>query len=1197
MTVKVTNDNEVGVVSFDQVQPQVGVAVTAMLDDSDMGVTGTTWQWASTDGPNCTNATFQDDDDIMGAKSATYTPESDDADMCLQATATYRDNASEKDDTETEDVDESLNTADETITLAVEAKTTGNAAPNFTEEDMDEDDVKETGEAGAPFMRSIKENTDADMPIGNPVPGADKDNDELIYTLGGADAASFSITASDSGAGQIKTKADLDYETQSSYMLEVTATDPSLASMMAMVMITVEDENEPAMITGDDPEDFPENSDGDVATFMATDEDSQDNADNWGLEGTDAGSFDITGGVLTFKSMPNFEEQSSYAVTVTVTDRDVKATKDVTVKITNGEEDGSVKLSQIQPQVEIKVTASVSDPDNPDNDVSGTMWQWAKSMDMTTWTDIDKATTMDYTPVVGDEGYYLRATATYTDTLGDDKTAMMVSERAVEEKTAANAVPDFGKEDFDDNDTDETGEPEDTSTSPTTPAAPFLRNVDENTASDMNIGNPIAATDVDVDDLLYKLTDTDDGIDGDSAKFTIDERTGQIKTKAPLDFEVASGDDNADENNDDTYEVKVTATDPSLAAKTALVNIRVQDLNEAPDFGDDDSKAVRADENGTNIVVDDDTGGSVSTYDADDEDAGDTVVITLGGDDAKLFTIDGGTLAFVTGENAHTPNFEDKSSYSIVVKATDMNADDEDHVALTTELAVTVRVVNLDEEGSVSFSQVQPQEGVPITAMLTDPDGSVTGTMWQWSSQSGTANAECDNSGNFDDIEGATAATYTPTAAGLCLRATAYYNDAVANTTEDNDQTDIDESLDTANDAADMGVEPKTTGNAAPKFGEEDLDEDGVMEKGTADAPFVRSVDENTEAPMDIGDPVEASDTDLDELIYKLGGANAMYFDIDAETGQIMVGDGTMLDFEMRESYMVEVTAYDPSLASATAMVMIMVLDEDEDATLELVGMLRVRGDSSVSYAEDRDDPVASYEAFGPGSQTVDWSLGGDDAGVFDISADGELSFSSSPDYDAPADADEDNDYEVTVMAAGDDDMSATYDVTVTVTGVNEAPMFAEDPAMREVAENSAAGENVGDPVTATDPEDDTLTYALGGDDAASFAIDPATGQISVGEGTELDFESEMTTYTVTVTATDGEGLYDMVTVTINVTDVNDQMPMFADDTAEFSVAENSAGRHGCRYGHGHRRRRRPDVLGRLDVLRRRLRDRPDNGR
>ena len=38
---------------------------------------------------------------------------------------------------------------------------------------------------------------------------------------------------------------------------------------------------------------------------------------------------------------------------------------------------------------------------------------------------------------------------------------------------------------------------------------------------------------------------------------------------------------------------------------------------------------------------------------------------------------------------------------------------------------------------------------------------------------------------------------------------------------------------------------------------------------------------------------------------------------------------------------------------------------------------------------------------------------------------------------------------------------------------------------------------DIGEPVTATDADSDTLTYALGGtDDAASFDIDSATGQL-----------------------------------------------------------------------------------------------------
>ena len=48
----------------------------------------------------------------------------------------------------------------------------------------------------------------------------------------------------------------------------------------------------------------------------------------------------------------------------------------------------------------------------------------------------------------------------------------------------------------------------------------------------------------------------------------------------------------------------------------------------------------------------------------------------------------------------------------------------------------------------------------------------------------------------------------------------------------------------------------------------------------------------------------------------------------------------------------------------------------------------------------------------------------------------------------------------------------------------------------------------MGGPVTATDPDDDALTYSLsGGADMGSFKIDSGSGQIMVGKGTKLDYE------------------------------------------------------------------------------------------
>ena len=94
------------------------------------------------------------------------------------------------------------------------------------------------------------------------------------------------------------------------------------------------------------------------------------------------------------------------------------------------------------------------------------------------------------------------------------------------------------------------------------------------------------------------------------------------------------------------------------------------------------------------------------------------------------------------------------------------------------------------------------------------------------------------------------------------------------------------------------------------------------------------------------------------------------------------------------------------------------------------------------------------------------------------------------------------------------------------------------------MAENTGEGEAVGAPVAATDAEDDAVTYALGGADAALFAIDPDTGQIRVGAATTLDYEADKNVYEVTVTATDSLGLSATVTVTIAVANVGLGSPL-----------------------------------------------------
>ena len=118
----------------------------------------------------------------------------------------------------------------------------------------------------------------------------------------------------------------------------------------------------------------------------------------------------------------------------------------------------------------------------------------------------------------------------------------------------------------------------------------------------------------------------------------------------------------------------------------------------------------------------------------------------------------------------------------------------------------------------------------------------------------------------------------------------------------------------------------------------------------------------------------------------------------------------------------------------------------------------------------------------------------------------------------------------------------------------NRTPVFGEgDSASRSVAENSAAGTAVGSRVRATDRDGDRLTYRLSGTDASLFSIDSSNGQISVAQGADLDYETK-NSYAVSVRANDPFGSRDTISITIRVTNVEE------DGRVNLSPQQPSAG-------------------------------------
>ena len=119
--------------------------------------------------------------------------------------------------------------------------------------------------------------------------------------------------------------------------------------------------------------------------------------------------------------------------------------------------------------------------------------------------------------------------------------------------------------------------------------------------------------------------------------------------------------------------------------------------------------------------------------------------------------------------------------------------------------------------------------------------------------------------------------------------------------------------------------------------------------------------------------------------------------------------------------------------------------------------------------------------------------------------------------------------------------LTATLPVTAEAGGgTNQVPTFSEGAsATRSFAENTGAGQNIGNPVSATDSDGGTLSYNLEGTDAESFTIITTGGQLQTKAGVIYDYEVK-NRYEVTVRVSDGQGGSATIDVTINLTDVSE---------------------------------------------------------
>ena len=162
-----------------------------------------------------------------------------------------------------------------------------------------------------------------------------------------------------------------------------------------------------------------------------------------------------------------------------------------------------------------------------------------------------------------------------------------------------------------------------------------------------------------------------------------------------------------------------------------------------------------------------------------------------------------------------------------------------------------------------------------------------------------------------------------------------------------------------------------------------------------------RSVDENTAAGVNIGDPVAARDDEGDTRTYSLGSGDDL-FDIVATSGQLQTE--AALNHEAASSHVVTVRVHDGKDRAGAAST---ATDDSIRVTVMVEGVEEppgITGDAAIDYAENGTGRVGRYSATDPEGEVVTWLLlMGADAGFFSFSDSGELTFSNPPRLRGPA--------------------------------------------------------------------------------------------------------------------------------------------------------------------------------------------------
>ncbi len=952
---------------------------------------------------------------------------------------------------------------------------------------------------------AVTENSPPGTAIGGPVTATDSDDDPLAYSLTGDDAGSFNIATT---TGQLTTKAPLDYEVKTRYVVTVQVSD--LKNPASHPDNEIDDDAQVAIeIANVGPPGKPVSlevqpaSTGDGHTRLEV---------SWEAPFGDGGGkitdYDVQYRVLTTDVGPwTHHPFTGDGTSTTIAGLQSITTYEVQVRATSSEGTGdwsdSGEITTLSKPLAVTFSAA------------GYAMKEGESATVTVALDSEADREVNIPITVTPQGSTqeadyavsgFSASSTLTFATGDSSKSITITayqdldtdnEMVV---LAFDALPDRVSSGDNSRAVLSITDDDEPNASPMFGAGGASREVAENSLPGTAIGGPVAATDPEDDPLHYSLTGDDAG------SFDIATTTGQLFAKSPLDYEAKA-----------EYSVMVQVTDlkgpigqpDNEIDDTVEVSIIVNNVGPpGKPVSLEAHPASTADGHASMIVSweapEDDGGGGIAGYDLQ----------------YRVFSTGDGpwTGHLLTGDNTSTTitGLRSNTTYEVRVRASNAEG--------AGEWSQSATFISLPKPLAVTFSSARYYVGegksATVTVALNSEADRVVSIPITVTPQDSTREADYTISGL--------------SASGVLTFATGDSSKPIAITAnQDRDTDDETVALEFGelpdrvsfgrNDRAVLVINDDEEPNAAPVFGR--------------DLEF--SAPENSPPGTAIGDPVTATDPEDDPLTYSLGGPHRGFFSIGATTGQLIVE--APLDYEAKNEYSVIVqvsdlkgpTSHPDNEIDDTVRITINIADVDEPPSKPEAPRVRPAStDGHTSLEVSWDEP------YNTGPPIVDYDVqyqAGSTGDLTDTNHDSEVTTTTIPGLQ-PNTA-----YEVRVRAISAEGVSDWSEFGMGSTNQeppNNGPTFTDgDSTTRQVTENTPAGVAIGAPITATDPDGDPLTYILGGADVLSFDIGAATGQL-ITKG-PMDYEAK-SGYSVIVGVRDGKGGTTTITVTINIINMDE---------------------------------------------------------